>query len=282
MPRSVAEAGNALNSPRGMARCEQDGPVDFGTALKDWRTRRRLSQLDLALRAGTTQRHVSFMESGRSVPGRGMVVRLAESLELPLRERNDLLLSAGYAPAYAQTSLDDPTLAPVLAALEHILAGHLPYPAIVVDRHGDIVAANSAFGWLTDGVTPDLLVPPINAYRLALPPRGMAPRILNFPEWARHVVERLHQESVRNPDARLAALSAELAAYVPEQPLSSEHLGFAVPLHLRTAAGDLRLMTTVTTFATAVDVTVAELKLEAFLPADQPTAALLTQRQSPA
>src|SRR3954447_9375391 len=126
-------------------------PIHFPQALRERRARRRLSQLELALRAGTTQRHVSFMESGRSTPGRSMVVRLAESLELPLRERNDLLLAAGYAPAYTQTSLDDPALAPVLVALDHILAGHLPYPAIVVDRHGDIVAANSAFGWLTDG-----------------------------------------------------------------------------------------------------------------------------------
>jgi len=250
----------------------------FPQALRERRARRRLSQLELALRAGTTQRHVSFMESGRSTPGRSMVVRLAESLELPLRERNDLLLAAGFAPAYPQTSLQAPALAPVMAALEHILAGHLPYPAIVVDRHGDIVATNTAFGWLTEGVSPALLAPPINAYRLAIHPDGLARRILNFPEWARHVVERLHQESVRNPDERLAALSAELAAYVPRQALSADHLGFAVPLHLQSAAGELRLMTTVTTFATAVDVTIAELKLEAFLPADQETAALLTRK----
>lgn len=256
-----------------------EGSPDFPGALRQRRASRRLSQLELALRAGTTQRHISFMESGRSVPGRAMVVRLAESLELPLRERNDLLLAAGFAPAYAQSSLDAPALAPILSALEHILAGHLPYPAIVVDRHGEIVATNAAFGWLTEGIDPALLVPPINAYRLALHPRGMAPRIVNFPEWARHVVERLHQESVRNPDQHLAALSAELAAYVPELALGSDHLGFAVPLHLRSSAGELRLLTTVTTFATAVDVTIAELKLEAFLPADQATAALLTRSQ---
>jgi hypothetical protein len=204
-----------------------------------------------------------------------MVVRLAESLELPLRERNDLLLTAGFAPAYPHTSLDDPRLAPVLAALEHILAGHLPYPAIVVDRHGDVVATNAAFGLLAEGAAPELLAPPVNAYRLALHPRGMAPRIGNFAQWAQHIVERLHQESLRNPNERLAALRAELEAYVPEWKLAPDHLGFAVPLHLRTANGDLRLMTTITTFATAVDVTIAELKLEAFLPADQATAALL-------
>lgn len=255
-------------------------PIRFPQALRERRARRRLSQLELALRAGTTQRHVSFMESGRSVPGRSMVVRLAESLELPLRERNDLLLAAGYAPVYSQTSLDDPALAPVLTAVNHVLTGYLPYPAIVVGRHGDIVATNAAFGLLTEGVEPALLAPPINVYRLALHPRGIAPRILNFPQWARHVVERLHQESVRNPDERLAALSAELRAYVPEQrDLPSDHLGFAVPLQLRTPAGNLHLMTTVTTFATAVDVTIAELKLEAFLPADAATAALLSGQQ---
>jgi transcriptional regulator with XRE-family HTH domain len=252
--------------------------ASFPDTLRERRASRRLSQLELALRAGTTQRYVSFIERGRSVPGRSMVVRLAESLELPLRERNDLLLAAGYAPAYPQTPLDDPALGPVLAALGHILDGHLPYPAIVVDRHGDIVASNAAFELLTEGVSPELLAPPINAYRLALHPRGIAPRIVNFAEWARHVVERLHQESVRNPDDRLAALSTELAAYVPEHALTADHLGFAVPLQLRTSRGELRLMTTVTTFATAVDVTIAELKLEAFLPADPATAALLARR----
>jgi hypothetical protein len=206
-----------------------------------------------------------------------MVVRLAESLELPLRERNDLLLTAGYAPAYSQTSLDDPVLAPVRAALEHILDGHLPYPAIVVDRHGQLVAANDAFGLLTAGAAPELLEPPINVYRLALHPGGLAPRILNFAEWARHVVERLHQESVRNPDDQLASLRAELEEYVPDRLVTPDHLGFAIPLRLRTAQGELRLMTTITTFATAVDVTIAELKLEAFLPADQATASILSR-----
>jgi transcriptional regulator with XRE-family HTH domain len=231
-----------------------------------------MSQLDLAVRAGTTQRHVSFMESGRSTPGRGMVVRLAESLELPLRDRNELLLTAGFAPAYPQTSLDD--LSHVMTALEHILAGHVPYPAIVVDRHGDIVATNSAFPVLVRGVAPELLQRPMNAYRIALHPRGMAPRIGNFAAWARHVTERLHQESVRNPDSRLTGLAAELSAYVPDVEPSDDHLGFAVPLHL----DELRLMTTVTTFATAVDVSIAELKLEAFLPADAETARLLHER----
>jgi hypothetical protein len=209
-----------------------------------------------------------------------MVVRLAESLELPLRERNGLLLSAGYAAAYPQTPLNDPALAPVRAALTHILAAHLPYPAIVIDRHGDLVAANEAFGFLTEGAAPELLEPTANVYRLALHPEGMAPRISNFAEWARHILEGLRAEVLRNPDDRLTDLYAELDQYVPDQPLKPGHLGFAVPLQLHSAEGELRLMTTITTFATAIDVTIAELKLEAFLPADETTASILAQRRA--
>ncbi|MEV0580869.1 MULTISPECIES: MmyB family transcriptional regulator [unclassified Streptomyces] len=237
--------------------------MDFPRALRDRRTRLRLSQLDLALRAGTTQRHLSFIESGRSAPGRLMVVRLAESLELPLRERNDLLLAAGYAPAYPEGSIDGPELAPVRAAIDRILYGHLPYPALVVDRAGDLVASNSAFGLLTEGAAPELVGPGRNVYRLALHPDGLAPRIRNLSEWGRHILAGL---------GHLKELRDELAGYVPGPDHSSGQLGFAVPLQLRSSLGDLRLMTTVTTFATAVDVTLAELRLEAFLPADQETA----------
>ncbi|AUY54100.1 helix-turn-helix transcriptional regulator [Streptomyces sp. CB01881] len=247
--------------------------MDFPQTLRERRTRSRISQLDLATRAGTTQRHLSFIESGRSVPGRGMVVRLAESLDLPLRERNELLLSAGYAPAYRESPLDSPDLAPVRTAIDHILAGHLPYPALVVDRQGDVVAANAALDLITEGAAPELVGPGTNAYRLALHPDGLAPRILNFAAWARHIVERT---------AHLGELHAELASYVPEfGSVGVDHLGFAVPLHLRTSRGDLHLMTTVTTFATAVDITLAELKLEAFLPADEATAAALRAEGSP-
>ena len=249
--------------------------MNFPAALRERRTRLRVSQLDLALRAGTTQRHVSFMESGRSAPGRAMVVRLAESMELPLRDRNALLLAAGFAPAYPETGLDDPGLAPVRDALRSVLDGHRPYPAIVVDRHGDLVAANTPFGLLTAGVSADLLAPPVNAYRVALHPEGLAPRIVNLAEWARHVLERLDQALERGPDERLAALRAELGTYVPPAAVGTDHLGFAVPLRLRSERGELRLITTVTTFATAVDVTLAELKLEAFLPADAATAQAL-------
>ena len=248
--------------------------MDFPSALKERRASSRLSQLELALKAGTTQRHLSFIESGRSAPGREMVIRLAESLSLPLRERNQLLLAAGYAPAYPETPLDGPGVAPVLTALTHILDAHMPYPAIIIDRYGEIVAANAGQRILADGSAAHLHG---NAYRLALHPDGMAPRIANFPEWARHVLNAMAAELARNPDQRLAALHAELSRYVPPAWVAPGHLGFAVPLELRTPHGELRLMTTITSFATAVDVTVSELKLEAFLPADQATAAALAR-----
>jgi transcriptional regulator with XRE-family HTH domain len=240
--------------------------TDFASALRSRRTRRRVSQLELAVRAGTTQRHLSFLESGRSTPGRNLVIRLAESLELPLRERNELLLAAGFAPAYPETPLRDAALAPVRQALDHILAGHLPYPAIVIDGCGGLIAANTAFALITEDAAPELRGPGSNVYRLALHPAGLAPRVLNFPQWARHVLERL----VRLPD-----LHAELAPHVPEADAAVDHLGFAVPLRLRSSVGELNLMTTVTTFATAVDVTLNEVKLEAFLPGDEATSAAL-------
>jgi PAS domain-containing protein len=196
-----------------------------------------------------------------------MVVRLAESLELPLRERNELLLAAGFAPVYPESPLDAPDLAPVRTAIEHILRGHLPYPAIVVDRDGGLIAANRAFGLITEGAAPELVGPGRNVYRLALHPDGVAPRIRNLAEWARHILVRL---------GHLDELHTELAGYVPALEPSDGHLGFAVPLRLRSSYGELHLITTVTTFATAVDVTLSELKLEAFLPADPATAQALT------
>jgi transcriptional regulator with XRE-family HTH domain len=257
----------------------QPKPGGLAAALREWRARRRVSQLDLALRAGTTQRHVSFIESGRSVPGRAMVVRLAESLEVPLRERNALLLAAGYAPAYPETRFDDPGLGPVRAALERILEGHLPCPAVIVDRHGDLLAANDGFGAVTDGVAPELLVPPVSVPRVLLHPRGLAPRIVNFDEWAWNVIDRLHHELVSNPSDRLDDLVSELEALAPDRPRQPgpDYLGFAVPLRLHSSKGELRLLTTLTHFGTAVDVTIAELRLEAFLPADEATAAILTE-----
>ncbi|MEV0032874.1 helix-turn-helix transcriptional regulator [Nocardia sp. NPDC050793] len=253
-------------------------PDAFAHQLKRWRTLRRVSQLDLAIRADTTQRYLSFLEQGRSRPGRTMVVRLAESLELSLRERNGLLLAAGYAPVFAESRLDTPELAPVRDALDRILDGHMPYPAVVVRPYGVLVAANAAFELLTEGAAPELLAPPVNVLRLALHPDGLARRVLNLPEWGRHVIESLRGRALRSPDPELDSFIAELASYLPAAEPGPEHLGFAVPLRLRSEAGELRLITTITSFATAVDVTLSELHLEAFLPADDHTAAILRTR----
>jgi transcriptional regulator with XRE-family HTH domain len=250
----------------------------FTSEMRRWRTARRMSQLDLALRAGTTQRHVSFIEQGRSRPGRGMVVRLAESMELTLRERNELLLAAGFAPAFPESRLDDEAIRPVRQALDTILDGHLPYPALVVRPHGVLVTANRAFDVFNEGVDPALLTPPANMFRHALHPNGLAPRVRNLPEWGRHITGHLRALLTRSPDPALEELLAELESYLPPLPEETSVLGFAVPLELASADGDLRLITTITSFATAADVTLAELQLEAFLPADEATAEVLRRR----
>jgi transcriptional regulator with XRE-family HTH domain len=251
--------------------------TEFGMALRAWRSRRRLSQIDLAIEAGTTQRHLSFLEQGRSTPGRDMVVRLAESLQLTLRQRNALLAAAGFAPSHPKTALDAPILVPVRDALQHVLDGHLPYPAMVMDGFGDLIAANDAFGLLLEGVAPTLLEPPVNVLRVALHPEGMASRTVNLDDWRRHILHNLRQ---RGPHPRIDALIEELEGYGLPTPGSMpvESLGFAVPLHLRTADGDARLIATISTFVTALDVTLSELRLEAFLPADHGTAEILSRR----
>jgi transcriptional regulator with XRE-family HTH domain len=250
----------------------------FAHELRRWRAQRNWSQLDLAIRADTTQRHLSFLEQGRSRPGRGMVVRLAESLDLSLRERNELLLAAGFAPIYTESMLDGPELGAVRDALESVLDGHMPYPAVVVRPYGELVAANAAFAVLTEDAAPELLKPPVNVLRLALHPDGMAKRVENLAEWGRHITGSLWNELRRSPDPRLEELIAELDGYLPELDPLAEHLGFAVPLRLRVPEGELRLITTLTSFATAVDVTLSELRLEAFLPADEVSAAILRGR----
>jgi hypothetical protein len=208
-----------------------------------------------------------------------MILRLAEALDIPLRERNLMLLTAGYAPAYGETQLADPHLAPVRAALERVLEGHLPYPAVLVDRHGDLVSGNSAFDTLVAGgeVARELLEPRINVPRLLLHPRGLAPRIANLDVWAWHIIDALQHEKARNPADRLDALADELVSFVPARrhPPGLDYIGCAVPLRLQTPEGELQLLSTLTYFGTAVDVTVDELKLEAFLPADEATANIL-------
>ncbi len=276
------------NTSQGMARPGTVGynylvstivePNRFPSELRRWRGARRLSQLELAIRAGTTQRHLSFMERGRSRPGRAIVVRLAESLGLSLRERNALLLAAGYAPVFPESGLDEPMLRPVRDALDSILEGHLPYPALIIRPYGEVVAVNSAVDVLTEGAAEELLEPPVNMLRLALHPQGMARRVENLADWGRHIIENLRTRALKSPDPRLDEFLAELEGYVPATAPGPDHLGFAVPLRLRCDEGELRLLTTLTSFATAVDITLAELHLEAFLPADGATAEILRAR----
>ena len=252
-------------------------PVPLGTLLREWRQRRRISQFELALDAGVSARHLSFLETGRSRPSRQMVLHLAEQLEVPLRERNRLLLAAGYAPAYAEHAFDAPELGPVRAALQRVLDAHQPFPAVVVDRAWNLVAANAGIDLFTRHVDPALLAPPANVLRASLHPDGLAPRIANLAEWRAHLLERLRRQVGVTGDEGLAALLAELEAY-PAPPGAAGHdpsVAIAVPLRFRADGGELAFLSTVATFGTAVDVTLAELSIEAFLPADAATAAAL-------
>jgi transcriptional regulator with XRE-family HTH domain len=253
-------------------------PARIGPLLRDWRERRRMSQLDLALGAGVSARHVSFIETGRSRPSAEMVVQLAEYLDVPLRDRNGLLLAAGYAPAYGQRGLDEPEMEPVREALDRLLRGHEPFPALVIDRHWGLVAANRTVPLLTAGAAEHLLEPPINVLRLALHPEGMAPRTLNLGEWRAHLLDRLGREAVASGDPALFALHEELAGYPGGgggHGVELEAGEIAVPLRVRVDDTELAFISTATTFGTAVDVTVSELSIESFFPADDATARFL-------
>lgn len=248
-----------------------------GALLRDWRRRRRMSQLDLALEAGVSARHLSFVETGRSRPSPELLLHLADELEVPLRDRNGLLLAAGYAPAFEQRALDDPEMQPVHDAMQLVLDGHDPYPAIVVDRTWNLLAANHGVAVLTQGADPQLLAAPSNAMRLALHPRGLAPRIRNLAEWRGHLLERLRRQVALSGDAELEALLAEVAAYpAPDGPDPEAEPAIAVPLRIAGPGGEeLRFISTVTTFGTAVEITAAELSIESFFPADAATARAL-------
>jgi transcriptional regulator with XRE-family HTH domain len=257
-------------------------PARIGSLLRDWRERRRMSQLDLALGAGVSARHVSFIETGRSRPSAEMVVQLAEHLDVPLRDRNGLLLAAGYAPAYGQRGLDEPEMEPVRGALDRLLRGHEPYPALVIDRHWGLVAANRTVPLLTAGAAEHLLDPPTNVLRLALHPEGMAPRTLNLGEWRAHLLDRLGREAVASGDPALFALHEELAGYPGGgggHGVDLEAGEIAVPLRLRVDDAELAFISTATTFGTAVDVTVSELSIESFFPADDATARFLRAQE---
>lgn len=249
-------------------------PPTVGALLREWRRRRRQSQLDLALDAGVSARHLSFVETGRSRPSAEMVLHLAEELDVPLRDRNQLLLAAGYAPVYGQRDLEEPEMGPVREALDQVLRGHEPFPALAIDRHWGMVAANRAVGLLTDGLPEHLLEPPVNVLRAALHPEGVAPRIVNLGEWRAYILERLGRQAAAAGDPALAALREELAAYPGPEPATRPDPGawdIAVPLRLRAGETELAFIGTVTTFGTATDVTVAELAIESFFPADERT-----------
>ena len=249
----------------------------IGALLRDWRQRRSLSQLELSLNAEVSSRHLSFLETGRAQPSREMVLHLADHLEVPLRERNHLLLAAGYAPVYLERSLDTEEMATVRDALDRFLRAHEPYPAVVLDRHYHLLAANDALAVLTDGVAPGLLTPPANALRVTLHPRGMAPRIVNLGEWSAHLLHRLRRQAAIIGDAELDRLHDELAGYpgVERDPPRADAVGMAdiaLPLRIRDGDRELSFLSTISTFGTAIDITLAELAIEAFYPANAQTA----------
>lgn len=248
-----------------------------GSLLREWRQRRRMSQLALACDAEISPRHLSFLETGRAHPSREMVLRLADELDMPLRERNGLLVAAGFAPVYRERSLHDPDLGAARRAVDLVLAGHEPYPALAIDRYWTLVAANQSVMPLLAGVDPHLLSPPINVLRLSLHPEGLVARILNAAEWRAHILERLRRQVVSSGDETLRALLDELRRY-PAPPgdgpphTALEPGGAVVPLTLATDAGVLSFISTTTVFGTPMDVTLAELAIESLFPADSGTA----------
>jgi transcriptional regulator with XRE-family HTH domain len=251
-----------------------------GQLLREWRQRRRLSQLDLAADAAISTRHLSFVETGRAAPSRAMLLKLAEQLQVPLRERNVWLTAAGYAPMYAERALmSDPALGAARAAVEAVLKGHEPHPALAVDRHWNMQAHNRMLPLLLDGqIAAHLMHPPVNVLRLSLHPEGLAPRILNLAEWRAHLLDRLHHQVALTADPVLAALADELRSYPappppPADPATSHAV--AVPLRVQSALGPLSFISTTTVFGTPIDITLAELALETFFPADEATAAAL-------
>lgn len=250
----------------------------LGQLLRDWRSRRRMSQMDLALDSEISTRHLSFIETGRARPSAATVERLAECLQVPHRARNALLVAAGHAPEFAERALDSEAMAGVRAIVEHVLRGHEPYPALAVDRHWKMISANGAIGVLIEQVAPVLLAPPVNVLRIALHPDGLAPQIVNFDEWRAHILHRLDLQIEASADAELTALREELAGYdrqANDNHAPIQHDAVAVPLVLDTVAGRISFVTTVTVFGTPLDITLSELAIEAFFPADKASAELL-------
>jgi transcriptional regulator with XRE-family HTH domain len=254
------------------------GSGSVGEMVRAWRERRRLSQLDLAMQAEISTRHLSFVETGRSQPSREMIVRLSEQLALALDERNRLLLAAGFAPLYRRTPLEAPSMAPVREAVRRILSGHEPYPAVAVDPLWNLLDGNAAVAVLTEGVAPELLEPPVNGLRVTLHPNGMAPSILNLAQWRKHLLSRLRYRVAASRSDEGRALLAELESYPGGETRYDEVDAIAVPLRLHTSYGELRFYSAVTTFGGPLDVALEELALEAFYPADEATASILWAR----
>lgn len=241
-----------------------------GELIRYWRGRRHLTQQELAIECRVSARHLSFIETGRSKPSPEMVMRMCEQLEVPLRHRNDILLAAGHAPAYSESSLAEPSMAKVSAALIQLLEGHMPFPALVVDRHWVMVDANAGIDPLVIGCAADLLEPPVNVLRLSLHPDGMAPRIRNLPQWRGHVLSRLEHQIRATGDVELVRLRDELRDY----PGDTDHApqdSLVVPLRVEVKGEELSFFSTTTVFGTPMDVTVAELAIESFFPADERT-----------
>jgi transcriptional regulator with XRE-family HTH domain len=254
-----------------------------GDLLREWRQRRRLSQLDLASEAEISTRHLSFLETGRSQPSRDMVLHLAEQLDVPLRDRNVLLQAAGYAAVFPERPLGDPALKAARRAIDQVLAGHEPNPALAVDRHWTLIASNAATRRLLAGTDPALLRPPVNVLRLSLHPQGLAPRTANLGEWREHLLARLRRQIDISGDPVLVRLLRELRDYPGSDGPGSDGsdgvdrdaTAVAVPIRLITEAGVLAFFSTTTVFGTPVDITLSELAVEAFFPADQQTAETL-------
>jgi transcriptional regulator with XRE-family HTH domain len=254
----------------------------FGSLLRDWRQRRRLTQLDLGLQADVSARHLSFLETGRSRPSREMVLLLAEELDVPLRARNELMTAAGYAAAYTEHALDDAELSEVHRSLRRILEGHLPYPAVLVDGNWNLVDANPAVAVLTELVDPALLTPPVNALRVSLHPRGLAPHVVDLPEYAAHLVSRVRRQAERAATTGLRALLGELGEHRDAgiDPNAQPRDRIVLPLRLRHPDRELTLFSTVAVLGAPLDVTLDEIAIESFFPADDLTAAYLRSRSS--
>lgn len=263
-----------------------DGNTGFGDLMRSWRERRHLSQLDLAIEAEVSQKHLSFIESGRSAPSREMVLRLSDYLDVPLRDRNDMLMAAGFAPVFRARPLTDPALSHARDSIDRLLKAHEPYPALAFDRRWNLISRNEPIAALLSMVAPHLLTPPVNILRTTLHPEGLAPRIVNLAQWRRHLLDQLKRQIRRTHDAFLEDLLRELSVYPVRATSGSEGaLDFvstddvALPIRLATPDGVLSLLTTVTVFGTAFEITLSEVTLETFYPADASTAALLLSKR---